>query len=174
VDVEIVTDDVPSGIESTVAQLPADKSREILFGPDIADHAFDLASGDVEGGDQGLSAMAAILELTPLANEVSIGFITTLSTPAGYIGEDIRDGFRLAMTEEGGTLGGVPVKLVIADDALKPAYGNRRPGSSVAGTASRCDAGLRSISPSTRDGRSSCRALIRSGRACQNRSGVSH
>ena len=44
----------------------AEKSREVLFGPGIADHAFDLAGGDVEGGDQGLSAMAAILELAPL------------------------------------------------------------------------------------------------------------
>lgn len=53
------------------------------------------------------------------AGEVSIGFITTLSTPAGYIGEDIRDGFKLAMDD--GKLGGVPVKLQIEDDALKPA-----------------------------------------------------
>ena len=29
-----------------------------------------------------------------------IGFITTLSTPAGYIGEDERDGFLLAVREE--------------------------------------------------------------------------
>ena len=50
---------------------------------------------------------------------VQIGFITTLSTPAGYIGEDIRAGFELAMS--GGKLGGVPVKLVVEDDALKPA-----------------------------------------------------
>lgn len=52
---------------------------------------------------------------------VRIGFITTLSTPAGYVGEDERDGFMLAITEEGGKLGGVPVKLEIEDDALKPA-----------------------------------------------------
>lgn len=50
-----------------------------------------------------------------------IGFITTLSTPAGYIGEDERDGFMLAVKEEGGKLGGVPVQVVIEDDALKPA-----------------------------------------------------
>jgi len=43
-------------MESTVAQQPAEKSREILFGPGITDHAFDLAGGDVEGGNQGLSA----------------------------------------------------------------------------------------------------------------------
>ncbi|MDF3836913.1 ABC transporter substrate-binding protein [Cupriavidus basilensis] len=52
---------------------------------------------------------------------VKIGFITTLSTSSGYIGEDLRDGFRLAVKQEGGKLGGVPVELVIEDDALKPA-----------------------------------------------------
>ncbi|MET4575343.1 ABC transporter substrate-binding protein [Ottowia thiooxydans] len=52
---------------------------------------------------------------------VKIGFITTLSTPAGYIGEDLRDGFLLAMQQGGGKLGGVPVELVVEDDGLKPA-----------------------------------------------------
>ncbi len=54
-----------------------------------------------------------------------IGFITTLSTPAGYIGEDERDGFMLAVREEGDKLGGVPVKVIIEDDALKPANGKQ-------------------------------------------------
>lgn len=52
---------------------------------------------------------------------VRIGFITTLSTPAGYIGEDERDGFMLAVREGGDKLGGVPVRVEIEDDALKPA-----------------------------------------------------
>jgi hypothetical protein len=65
VDVEIVTDDVPPNVRG-ITQHAAEKSREILFGPPIADHAFDLAGGDVEGGDQGLRAMAAVLELAPL------------------------------------------------------------------------------------------------------------
>lgn len=52
---------------------------------------------------------------------VRIGFITTLSTPSGYVGEDERDGFLLAVNEGGGKLGGVPVKLEIEDDAFKPA-----------------------------------------------------
>jgi len=52
---------------------------------------------------------------------IKIGFITTLSTSSGYIGEDLRDGFQLAIKQQGGKLGGVPVELVIEDDALKPA-----------------------------------------------------
>lgn len=55
------------------------------------------------------------------ADPVRIGFITTLSTPAGYIGEDLRDAFMLAVKQGDGKLGGVPVELVVEDDALKPA-----------------------------------------------------
>lgn len=55
------------------------------------------------------------------ADPVKIGFITTLSTPAGYIGEDERDGFNLAVKQGGGKLGGVPIELIVEDDGLKPA-----------------------------------------------------
>lgn len=47
--------------------------------------------------------------------------ITTLSTKAGYLGEEVRDGFRLAIGQEGGRLGGVPVELIVEDDTRKPA-----------------------------------------------------
>lgn len=59
------------------------------------------------------------------ADPLRIGFITTLSTPAGYIGEDQRDAFQLAIDQEGGKLGGVPVQLVIEDDGLKPPTGKQ-------------------------------------------------
>ena len=42
--------------------------------------------------------------------------ITTLSTKAGYLGEEIRDGYRLAMEQRGGKLGGVDVRLLVEDD----------------------------------------------------------
>jgi branched-chain amino acid transport system substrate-binding protein len=54
------------------------------------------------------------------ADPVKIGFVTTLSGPGGYLGEDTRDGFLLAMEQEGGKLGGVQVKLLVEDDQLKP------------------------------------------------------
>ncbi len=54
---------------------------------------------------------------------VKIGMITTLSTKAGYLGEDIRDGFRLAMEMENGHLGGIPVELLVEDDEAKPGKG---------------------------------------------------
>ena len=75
-----------------------------------------LAAGSV------LASYPAIAQQQPA---VTIGLITTLSTPAGYIGEDIRDGFDLAVKEESGKLGGVPVSLKVEDDALKPANGKQ-------------------------------------------------
>ncbi|RUM40727.1 MAG: ABC transporter substrate-binding protein [Desulfobulbus sp.] len=56
---------------------------------------------------------------------VKIGMITTLSTKAGYLGEEIRDGFRLAMDQDGGKLGGVPVELLVGDDGRKPEKGRQ-------------------------------------------------
>src|SRR5690606_39209981 len=41
--------------------------------------------------------------------------------PAGYLGEDERDGFLLAVHEEDGKLGGVPVEVKVEDDGLNPA-----------------------------------------------------
>lgn len=57
------------------------------------------------------------------AGPVKIGVVTTLSGPGGYTGQDVRDGIQLAVDQEGGKLGGVPVQLVVEDDALKPAQG---------------------------------------------------
>jgi branched-chain amino acid transport system substrate-binding protein len=56
---------------------------------------------------------------------VKIGMITTLSGPGGYIGEDVRDAFQLAVDEEGGKLGGVAIRLMIEDDGLKPGQGKQ-------------------------------------------------
>ncbi len=72
-----------------------------------------------------LAASVAALAALPAfaADPVKIGMITTLSGPAGYLGQDIRDGFMLAM--EDGKLGGVPVELVVEDDGLKPGQGKQ-------------------------------------------------
>jgi branched-chain amino acid transport system substrate-binding protein len=71
------------------------------------------------------AALVALLLLgstASAADPVKIGFITTLSGSGGYLGQDARDGFMLAMGEEGGDkLGGVPVKLLIQDDGSAPA-----------------------------------------------------
>jgi branched-chain amino acid transport system substrate-binding protein len=54
------------------------------------------------------------------ADPVKIGMVTTLSTKAGYLGEDVRDGFKLAIAQEDGKLGGVPVELLVEDDGREP------------------------------------------------------
>ena len=60
---------------------------------------------------------------TPAVAAVKIGMVTTLTTKAGYLGEDIRDGFRLAIDQGGGKLGGVEVELMVEDDGRKPGKG---------------------------------------------------
>jgi branched-chain amino acid transport system substrate-binding protein len=65
--------------------------------------------------------MALLLAGTAQAMEpVKIGMITTLSTKAGYLGEEIRDGFQLAIDQGNGKLGGIPVELLVDDDGRKP------------------------------------------------------
>src|ERR1041384_3318814 len=61
----------------------------------------------------------------PAANELKIGYLSTLSGPAGAIGVEVRDGFNLALKLAGGKLGGLPTEVVFADDALNPETGKQ-------------------------------------------------
>jgi branched-chain amino acid transport system substrate-binding protein len=65
------------------------------------------------------------VSLSVATDLVKIGMITTLSTKAGYLGEDIRDGFKLAIAMENGKLGGIPVELLVDDDGRKPEKGRQ-------------------------------------------------
>jgi branched-chain amino acid transport system substrate-binding protein len=65
-------------------------------------------------------ALASAMGLAQAQAPVKIGMITTLSTAGGYLGEDVRDGFMLAVAQENGQLGGVPVQVLIEDDGLSP------------------------------------------------------
>ncbi len=71
-----------------------------------------------------LAALAALLGvvITPaLAQEkIKIGVIVTTSGPAAALGQQVRDGFALAVKELGGKMGGRDVEVVNADDELKP------------------------------------------------------
>lgn len=75
--------------------------------------------GLVSGAALALFAFAPAMAQQP----VKIGMVTTLSGPGGYLGQDVRDAFNLAIEMEGGKLGGVPVQLLVEDDALKPGQG---------------------------------------------------
>ena len=61
----------------------------------------------------------------PAANELKIGYLSTLSGPAGAIGVEVRDGFNLALKLAGGKLGGLPTEVVFADDTLNPETGKQ-------------------------------------------------
>ena len=51
---------------TTAAQQGVEKTSKVLLGPGVADHPGDFAGRDIETGDQGLRAVAAILEFAPL------------------------------------------------------------------------------------------------------------
>jgi branched-chain amino acid transport system substrate-binding protein len=54
---------------------------------------------------------------------IKIGFITTLSGPAGVIGKHMKDAVELALDHLGHKMGGVPVEVVFGDDQFKPDVG---------------------------------------------------
>jgi branched-chain amino acid transport system substrate-binding protein len=51
---------------------------------------------------------------------IKIGFVSTFSGPQGQLGEEIRNGFQIALDERGGKLGGFPVDILVGDDQTKP------------------------------------------------------
>ena len=70
------------------------------------------------------SAVALGLAAAPASQaEVKIGLITTLSGGGAALGQDQRDGFMLAVEQNGGKLGGQDVSVIIEDDQMKPEQG---------------------------------------------------
>ena len=71
-------------------------------------------------------AIAAVLALAFSAaqaqdkDKLSIGLIATLSGPPAVLGQQLRNGFSLALKSLRGKLGGRDVDVVVADDELKP------------------------------------------------------
>lgn len=54
-----------------------------------------------------------------------IGVVTTLTTPAAALGNEMRAGFDLALEHLGGEIAGRPVELIYEDDALRPEIGRQ-------------------------------------------------
>jgi branched-chain amino acid transport system substrate-binding protein len=72
-------------------------------------------------------ATAGLISLSALASapsaraeDVRIGFISTFSGPAGYFGEDMRDGFMLGLKHSEGKMGGAKVAVLVEDDTQQP------------------------------------------------------
>ena len=75
-----------------------------------------------------LAALASLFLFTAsagAADNVKIGFITTLSGPAGIIGKHMKDASELALSMLGGKVGGVPAQIVYGDDQQKPDIGRQ-------------------------------------------------
>lgn len=69
----------------------------------------------------GMAALLAITANAAVAQEkLKIGLVLTLSGPAAALGQQVRDGFTLALKDLGGKMAGREVELVVADDELKP------------------------------------------------------
>jgi len=73
------------------------------------------------------AAAAALLLALPAdaADNVKIGFVTTLSGPAGIIGKHMKDASDLALAMLGGKIGGLPGQIVYGDDQQKPDVGRQ-------------------------------------------------
>lgn len=73
----------------------------------------------------GLATVALLACHAHAADQLKIGFLSTVSGPAGGIGVEIRDGFNLALKLAGGKLGNLPTEVVYADDTLNPDTGRQ-------------------------------------------------
>ena len=71
-------------------------------------------------------AIAAVVAVQAGAAEtVKIGFITSLSGPAGIIGKHMKDSVELALDHLGRKIGGVEVEVIYGDDQRKPDVGKQ-------------------------------------------------
>ncbi len=72
------------------------------------------------------AAIAALMLGTPTwADDVKIGFVTTLTTGAAVIGKDIQKAVDLAVEHMGGKMGDLDINLIYADDGFKPETGKQ-------------------------------------------------
>lgn len=73
------------------------------------------------------AALFSLLFVAPSAYSATIklGFVTTLSTPAAVIGNDMRDAVELAMEHIGGKMGDSSVEIVYGDDEFNPQKGKQ-------------------------------------------------
>jgi len=73
-----------------------------------------------------LIASAITITGVAQADSVKIGFVTTLTTPAGVIGEDMKNSVMLALDHIGNKMGNLDVELIIEDDGFKPDIGKQK------------------------------------------------
>ncbi len=65
-------------------------------------------------------ALMGVAGAADAQEKLKIGIVTTLSGPPAVLGQQLRNGFQLAVKDLGGKLGGREVELIVQDDELKP------------------------------------------------------
>ncbi|MBT3640695.1 MAG: ABC transporter substrate-binding protein, partial [Acidiferrobacteraceae bacterium] len=74
-----------------------------------------------------LSVVATLTALpAAAADTVKIGFVTTLTTPAGAIGRDMVEAANIALDHIGHKMGGKDVEFIVEDDGFKPEIGKQK------------------------------------------------
>jgi branched-chain amino acid transport system substrate-binding protein len=68
----------------------------------------------------GAAALAAMTSAAVAQEKLKIGVVATLSGPPAVLGQQLRNGFQLAVKNLGNKLGGREVEVIVADDELKP------------------------------------------------------
>ncbi len=75
----------------------------------------------------GMASAVALLASPALAGEtVKIGFVTTITTPAGAMGRDMVDGANIALKHINNMMGGKKVDFIVEDDGFKPEIGKQK------------------------------------------------
>ena len=71
----------------------------------------------------GLAVALALASGALAADQVKIGFLSTMTGPGGVLGQDMTNGAQLALQQLGGRMGGVPAQLIVEDDQQDPQVG---------------------------------------------------
>ena len=61
-----------------------------------------------------------LMATTAHAEDLKIGLVVTLSGPPAVLGKQVEDGFKLALDNMGGKVGGLDTELIVVDSELKP------------------------------------------------------
>ncbi len=73
-----------------------------------------------------LACAGLLLCSNAYTDSVKIGFVTTLTTPAGVIGKDMQDAVNLAVDHLGAKMAGKDIEIFFEDDGFKPEIGKQK------------------------------------------------
>ncbi len=75
----------------------------------------------------GIAALGlALMASASYAADIKIGYVTTLTTPAAVIGNDMKDAVNLAVEHLDGKMAGKSVEIIFEDDGFKPEIGKQK------------------------------------------------